>query len=239
MFIKKIVQGVANFLFPIICSSCGNLMPSDDKYRLCENCFRSLKFISDGLYCVRCGRFLPSGGAHCRSCRSEKFHFEFIRSAVLYEGVARDLIHKFKYRGAEYLKHLFGKILAEEAKKHEEIANCDFLLPVPLHRLKKILRGYNQSELIASVLAKNLGKSFLKDVLIKTRYTRQQAKLKKSERRKNVLDAFRVVKDDAIRGKNLLLIDDVATTGATIECCAAILRRAGSGKVYCLTVARD
>lgn len=237
--IRKIVDNVLYLFFPISCAGCGALLPPDDKYRVCAKCIGGMRFISEVLYCQICGEPLPSGGTTCWRCKKEKSYFEMSRSAVFYEGVARDLVHKFKYKGYEYLKHFFAKLLIELAKGIPEIFSCQWVIPVPLHRVKKILRGYNQAELLASVYCKSLKKNLLRDVLIRKKFTKQQSSLNREERFKNIEGAFILKSAEAIKGKDVLLIDDVQTTSATLNQCAKVLKRGGCKRVYCLTIAHD
>lgn len=228
-----------SLLFPITCAACGVPLPSDDEYGICLRCMAEIKFVHDGLFCRKCGRPLPSGGEHCWRCKKEKFHFEYVRSAVLYCGVMRDLIHKFKYKKAEHLQKFFAKLVIDAAGRYKEILNCPVVIPVPLHWIKKFMRGYNQSEIIAAIYAEKLGKLLLRNVLVRKTYTRQQANLNRDERLRNIAGAFAVKRHQTIIGKEVLLIDDVVTTCATLEQCSRILKESGAKKVYCLTLAHD
>lgn len=193
-----------------------------------------------GWCCQTCGLPLPDGGAHCHACRtSPRVHYETIRSAAEYRGSIRDLIHSFKYRHRDHLYRVFGRMLIEVLAGQPYRKDIDYVVPVPMHPLKRYLRGYNQSELISIPVASFLRRPVLSRVLVRRKYTRPQFTLRKNERRENLAGSFAVVHPAFIRGKNLLLIDDICTTGATINECAGALRRAGARRVYALTIARD
>ncbi|MHB9155362.1 MAG: ComF family protein [Endomicrobiales bacterium] len=235
MFLKTCL----GFFFPVTCAACGAVLPAGDWYRVCARCRGSLPLIA-GLQCRKCGLPLPDGGAHCHDCRKAPArHFESIRSCAEYRGAMKDLIHKFKFRNRDYLGRFLGSMLVELVEKQPYRDAIECVLPVPMHRVKRYLRGYNQAELLAEKVAEHLGRPLLRKVLVRKRYTTAQYRLSRAERSENLRDAFLVRDAGPVRGKKLLLIDDICTTGETIERCAAVLRRAGARKVYGLTLARD
>lgn len=230
---------IAAFLFPITCAACGADLPHDDQFRLCPRCRSALRML-DGLVCVTCGVPLDSGGAHCYACRSGAcYRFACLRSAVRYEGVARKLIHAFKYGNRDYLTRALGSVLTDCVRRHETILAADIIVPVPMHWTKKWLRGYNQAELLARHAAAELHMPVHTGVLRRRRRGKVQAALDRESRKQNVRNLIAVRDGRPVRGKRILLIDDVATTGATLDACAAALRTAGALAVACATVARD
>jgi competence protein ComFC len=227
------------FFFPITCVVCGNDLPSDDVYRVCSRCRDTIKPL-DALVCVKCGQPLDSGGAHCYHCKKgASFHFSVSRSAVRYEGATKKLIHAFKYAHRDYLAHFLGDILVDCVKKHPELSDIDMIMPVPLHWSKRWLRGYNQAEILGERVSAALDKPLISGVLVRRRRGRVQAALDRRQRLENMQGVMAVKDPLQIRGKKIMLIDDVATTCATLEACASALRYAGAGKVVCATVARD
>ena len=169
----------------------------------------------------------------CGSCAIEPSALDSAASWTLYDGVARDLIHLLKYRGVLPAAHWLGEQLVALPA-----ANVDVVVPVPLARGRRRERGYNQSEELARVYARQLGLRCAPRYLQRERDTRSQTGLNFSARRRNVQGAFRVPRAQAVRGLRLLLIDDVLTTGATAQACARACRRAGAAEVHLLTVAR-
>lgn len=157
----------------------------------------------------------------------------------MYDGVLRDLIHKFKYKNRDYLSRFLGKLLKDTIQKHKELIDVDYIIPVPMHWFKKLLRGYNQTELLALNISKYYGKAVLNNSLIRTKYTNSQIKLKKEERMGNIKGCFSVKYRETLKNKRVLLVDDVCTTGATINECSKALKKAGASKIYAVAVARD
>lgn len=165
-----------------------------------------------------------------------------VSSKYTIAGVAK-MIHLFKYNFIEDLKIPLGKIMVAAFINHR-IPLPDILLPVPLHKRKLRARGFNQSELLADFLGENLapGINFpvLKNILSRRRFTLSQMKIRNyQERQKNIQDAFAVLKSEEIKHKNILLVDDVATTGATLLECARVLKAAGARKISAIVIARQ
>jgi competence protein ComFC len=238
-YLKKILNHVVIFFFPITCINCGTSLPDNDYLRICQKCFDKIELIK-GKHCRKCGKFLPDGGEHCYSCRKKPFyHFEFIRSAGEFKGILRELIHKFKYQNKDYCDRIFGRLFENLLNKEKIMKEVDCVTAVPMHWIKKFLRGYNQSDLLAGKVSEFLGKPNLRNVLIRKKMTKPQFGLDKKQRIKNVENSIIISKPEFIKGKKLLLIDDVATTCATIEQCAFVLKKAGADKIYALTIARD
>jgi ComF family protein len=234
----RLGEHLLHFVFPITCSVCGRDLPADDYYRICMECMAGIKLIN-GTRCRTCGVPLPDGGAHCYDCRVRKKRmFALIRSAGVYEGPLRKVIHKFKYTDRDYLKRFLGALLVDAIRVNPELAAVDVVVPVPLHWTKRLRRGYNQAELLAKQVCEYLQKP-LGNVLVRSRSTRSQFLLGREDRARNIAGSFRCRDAGAVRRKTVLLVDDVCTTCATIDACARVLRDSGAKKVYGLTVARD
>lgn len=235
--IPKLLNRIAYIFFPIQCVCCGELLPLDERLRICSNCFKTIRKIEPP-YCIVCGIPLD-GGAHCFDCRKTKYKFDLLRSYALYDGVIREMIHMFKYRNKEYLSKSLALFLYEAFKFYRELNESEIVLPVPLHWLKKYIRGYNQTELLAKEFSKLSNIPYINDVIYKSKYTKSQTKLNSELRRRNVEGTFLIEHKEKIYGKNVLLIDDVSTTGTTLNECAKVLKSNGAKKVFCLTLARD
>ena len=235
--IKKLVKKFLNVIFPKTCLisnkiiSGGNFCVKDwnDLHFLqtpaCNICFQPFEFkVDDQMICGKCLQKRPE-------------YFKAL--AVLnYNETSKTLITKFKYFDQTNLAKYFAELMFKQAQ--EILPNIDFIVPIPLHKFRIIKRKYNQSAL----LAKNIGvlsdKKVLLDLLIRTKNSKPQALLSQKRREKNVAGIFKVKErySTAIKGKNILLIDDVITTGATVESCCKVLKKFGTNKVYVLTLAK-
>lgn len=219
---------VVDWFYPPTCGGCERTGE-----RWCSECQQQVEKIT-GPICPRCG--LPQRGNRlCSTCRAIRPEFDQLRSWGVYKGPLRLAIHKLKYRRdlglAEPLANHLAHMLASTNW------NVDLITCVPLNNLREKERGYNQSKEIARPLALQLRKPFHPRVIQRIRDTVSQVGLTAEERSQNVHGAFRAQKS-SVTGKNVLLVDDVATTGATINACASALREAGAAHVYGLTVAR-
>jgi len=216
----------------------------DEDRTLCQNCVNFFKKIQKP-YCENCHFQLSEKKDVCFNCSEEKPYFQLSRSSTLFTHPVKNLIHDFKYRGKESLAHDFAQMLVQSYKNFPIFNQIEAILPVPLHKKTLKNRGYNQAKLLAQnflTLLKNERKELplIEDhVLIRAKLTSSQTLLSRQERFKNMKDAFQVQDSIPILSKNILLIDDVTTTGATLNACAKILIEKGANNVLALTVARD
>ena len=227
LFYKLIWAGL-DLVYPPYCGGCGG-----KGARWCVGCQESVRLIQPPL-CGRCGRRLNDSDL-CIPCKRSDLPFTAVRSWADFHGPLRQAIHRLKYRrdislGESLSRPLTGylKSLAWE---------IDVIIPVPLGVARQKERGYNQAALIARPVALGTGRSYRPKALSRVRETKTQVGLSIEERRKNVGGAFKAERQRVV-DKNVLLIDDVLTTGSTMEACAAALIEAGAGKVYGLTLAR-
>ena len=178
------------------------------------------------------------GEFECPNCRGAAFHFEFAGSVVRRRGVIRELIHRLKYNREIWIVKVLSRILAQGiADDRLSGQEFDAIVPVPLHSKRLREREFNQSVLLAERLSRATGIP-VRDVLTRSRYTGTQTALDRSERRQNLRNAFSLRKNASVTDQNLLLIDDVLTTGSTLDACAAILLEQGAESVRALTLAR-
>ncbi len=152
-----------------------------------------------------------------------------------FEGNGRELIHRFKYQNDTALARPLGLLAGEKLKSSG--LKADMIVPVPLHWLNYLVRGYNQSRLFSSFISKSAGIPLV-NALKRVKWTKRQAKLDKNERRKNILKAFSVIDSEICRNKSILLVDDVITTGATLKTASKALLEAGAREINILTLAR-
>ncbi len=218
-----------NLLFPARCGGCGRAGEL-----LCQTCLGQVRSVPQPV-CTRCGRPVAAWG-RCDQCSSGRFHVSAIRAAAVYAEPLSGAIHQFKYEGRRELHEPLGQLLA--AYWRSRGVTADLVAAVPLHANRERERGFNQAELLAAVLCRQARLPLVRPgVLRRARDTAQQMLLGPAERRENVKGAF-IWTGPPLDGSKVMLIDDVATTGSTLEACAEVLLAAGAGKVWALTVAR-
>lgn len=228
-------------LLPRTCFSCGKDLTCNATAPLCPSCENGLT-LPGPLICQRCGVVLKSGGAHCFHCRGSKgaqFKCKIIRSACNFNEFSRGLVHALKYQGIDYVAPYMGVFMARRFALFSEFADVNWVIPVPLFKKRARKRGYNQSELLARAFCKETGIALDVTSLVRVRDTGSQTKLGREARVANMTGAFEVKNPAAVKGKTVLLIDDVATTGSTLEACAQALRQAGAKRVMAYTFARE
>jgi ComF family protein len=182
-------------------------------------------------------RILPAPNHLCDDCRRRYRPFDRCRSAGIYDAALREAIHRVKFEGERTLGRCLGRWLARSLSS--ETAEVDLIVPVPLHPRRMRERGYNQSELLSEALAVASGVPHSPRLLTKITPTRSQATLGRHDRRKNLRGTFAVSRGAAAAKMRILLVDDIYTTGCTVEECARVLRRAGARGVRVVTLARS
>jgi ComF family protein len=203
----------------------------------CDECLSEAPRVGSP-FCPRCGSELLSESSAtglCVRCRSTPFQVERIRSAVYSEGAVREALHAFKYDGVTALAAPLASLMVDYWSRHP--MSVDVMVPVPLHKHRLRRRGFNQAALLARELAKHVHLALDEGSLVRHRSTAAQVDLDADERKANVRDAFRCI-GDGIAGRDVLLVDDVCTTGSTLEACATALREGGARSVQALTLAR-
>jgi ComF family protein len=247
----QIAESLFAVLFPSDCRICGTPLVKISRLPLCQECLDAMRPISGGV-CTICGERLFSshafagaeGEARCGLCL--RIEPVFARAAAYgsYESGLRELIHLLKYAGVRPAANVLGRMLAEAIAALESgfPAGSIAMIPVPLHGTKLRQRGFNQAELIARAAMRVRGPEdnlqLCAGVLERKRDTASQIGLTSHQRRQNLRGAFRVAQPPAVAGREVLLVDDVYTTGATVSECARVVRRAGATKVWVATVAR-
>lgn len=225
------LKGIAlDLLFPQWCVGCGKAGEL-----LCSSCCRSLPRIMPPL-CPRCGK-PQSSGILCPVCVGWRAEIDGIRSPFRFDGVIRQAIHQLKYRNLKALALPLSQLLQDYLNTNH--LPGEVLVPAPLHRKRLRERGYNQSGLLARELGKLVNLPVVDDCLIRQHHALPQARTSTvDERRSNVAGAFSC-RDRSLHDKQVLLIDDVSTSGATLDACAAALKAAGAASVWGLVLARE
>lgn len=231
-------SGFVSLFFPEKCPFCRTLVTiqGEETAGLCPDCVEAIEWITTP-FCSRCGKPFPKGATAnlCSDCLQEKHVFDRGRAAVLYQGIMAEAIQRFKYHGDIKLTDPLSRFW--EKMDLEDLA-FEAIIPVPLHPSRLRKRGFNQALLLGKVLGRITKKKVFPRALRRIRNTIPQVQLDHSERERNVRGAFAVSRQQEIRDKILLLVDDVFTTGATVDECAKVLKRSGARQVFVLTLAR-
>lgn len=217
----QLARGIGSLLFPAVCPGCRRLVESGPRGPLCAACLGTLP--------------------RCRFPGGKLRNVDGTASPFLYEGVCRDLILALKYQGRTSLVPFLADRMAEAVVRQLGLpaTEADRILPIPLHPTRLRERTFNQAELLARALANRMEIPCEGDLLIRCRPTRPQAELTREERSRNVRGAFDLRSGAGLKGSRLLLVDDVLTTGATAQACAALLKKAGARSAWVVTAARD
>ena len=213
----KIFDYILSLIYPPKCVFCGTVI---DKSDICEECEKTLPFTKgDSIY-----QKFP----FVDKCISPLYYKDYVRRAVL----------RFKFAGCSCYSRRLGRIMSECAENNLDCGSIDMVSCIPLSRKRMHDRGYNQAELLAKEISKKVGVEYL-PTLKKIRHNTAQSTIKDSKQRAaNVIGAYRVIDAEEVKGKYILLVDDVVTTGSTVSECARILKKSGAKAVYCVTLAR-
>lgn len=207
---------------------------------LCSQCENAIEWAGDAC-CLKCGAlFGPHAQAveSCSSCQGRDLPFRRVIAAARYDGPVLNMIHQLKFDKALDVAPILGSMLARRLAEANFVAEIDLIVPMPLHWTRRFLRGFNQAEEIARTVGTALGRPVRAGVLRRTKRTAQQATLSRELRLTNPVGAFSVPRPGSVRGKTILLVDDVLTTGATAAEAARALKRVGVKTVYVAVVAR-
>jgi len=226
----KLIELAVDSFFPRRCVGCGK-----GGGFLCPECLGKLPRLLPPL-CPRCGRPQASGIV-CPSCRQRQTEIDGIRSPFRFDGAIREAVHQLKYRNLKAISPCLAELLADYLRSNPLPGEAWVCVPLHPRRLRE--RGYNQSSLLASELSRRIDLPVIEDCLIRVKQAQPQVRaVDVEERRRNVVDAF-VCRDEKVSGKQIILIDDVCTSGATLESCAAALKNKGAASVWGLTLARE
>lgn len=235
--LKHHASSFTAILFPAGCFSCGALLLEKDG--LCHICWGKLSFFSPP-WCDKCGhQGVPRVIKHaCQSCIHHHRAYDKLRAGIKFNGTSKDLIHQFKYYDKTILASLLSRLALRSVT---EFSDANIIIPVPIHNNKLKQRKYNQSSLLAKEIAKLIGKPVMVDLLKRVKDTQSQVGLTSNLRHNNVKDAFKVSPKyyTLLKGKNVILVDDVISTGATAHECSKSLKEAGASSVYVICVARN
>lgn len=235
MLLNTLKNSILELIFPSQCFGC-----KKEGAFLCGECKKDLRQIPPS--CFVCGKLKPGfkkivAGRTCESCRKKSKIYAYL-SPFSYAGIFSDLVHGLKYRRITSLDATLAELLAEYLSKFAvEFPKNSVIIPIPMHKSRLRVRGFNQSELIARRLGGLINLGVENRILQKSKKTAPQVGLSGEKRRNNIVGSFSIANLALIKGKNIVLVDDVKTTGATLEEAARVLKNSGAGKIWAVTVA--
>ncbi|MFQ5777687.1 MAG: ComF family protein [Terriglobia bacterium] len=240
--LRSALDGLASVLFAARCRLCDALLTSATRVPVCAACLGRVRPLELLAFCERCQRPLPfvppspESPLLCGRCQQGESAFDRLRSFGAYDAELRQLLVLLKYNGVRPLVGLLGGWLTMVLAQHPAVAEVDALVPVPLHPRRQRARGFNQAELLARELSRSTHLPVQSRWLTRIKDTPSQTGLTRAQREQNVRGAF--ASKAKLDNRRILLLDDVCTTGATLNACARTLKRAGAAQVEALTVAR-
>ena len=240
MLVQNVINTTLGLFYPEVCALCLDEPATAREGFVGANCRKQVRYVRPP-FCQRCG--LPYEGDitssfECANCREMEFEFTSARAAVVAKGVVLEVIHRFKYSRALWFENFLVELLLAEAVPVLRGQRWDYIVPVPLHPVKKREREFNQAERLAARLSKATGVAMNEKLLHRIKQTATQTLLKREQRATNMRGAFAMGEGVELNGERIILVDDVFTTGATTNDCARALRAAGGGDVCVWTVAR-
>ncbi len=231
-------SAVFQFVLPPQCPCCGKFL-EENQQGFCSTCLSEIHWIRPP-FCSICGTPFISGEIQnhpCSACTIHRRYFTIARALGAFEGSLQAAIHRWKYEGKTHLTPFFAEWIAGGLNRYWELNSLDLLIPVPLHPQRLRERGFNQGLLLVKELSRRTGIPYLRTILKKKKPTLPQVNLSGVERERGLRGTFHVIEKQELSGKSVLLVDDVYTTGATVNECSKVLLRGGAKKVDVLTLA--
>lgn len=237
MIMKKLFRFINRLFIPNLCPICRLAELQGKEQKVCDSCFNELPFYSDDP-CKKCGGQIDSILDCCSECLGSNFCWDRGLSIWKYDGLIREAIHQYKYRSELGIVEFFAEQMAGKIQNESDL-QIDLVTWIPLHLTKKLWRGYNQSELLAKRLSALLNLP-CKKLINRVKCTRRQAMLDRSDRLKNMKSAFAINQKNSplVKGRNVLLLDDVFTTGTTLNKAAEVLLNCSAKSVTVISIAR-
>lgn len=231
----SLISSFLDLIYPPLCCLCGAKLSNHNLFFLCAGCAENIEYVKKPV-CRVCG--LPGLRDTCGECVGKEYSFSRARASFIYSGAGAEVVKLFKYGKNLWLSKTIEKLFREGLKENPGLSSADIIVPVPLARLREKERGFNQSEILARAAAEKLEKAVSVKNLMRRKNALPQTGLSARERRRNISGIFHVRKREEFSGKEVLLVDDVFTTGSTANECAKELLNAGAGGVNVFTLAR-
>ena len=227
------LERLVSILYPNVCPICGKTLKI--KELLCKSCDKQLEYIKEPI-CKKCGKQLEiDEQEYCGDCKKYMHVYDSGLGIFAYTDDIKKCIYDFKYNDMKIYAKFFGAKMAERSVDYIKHWDVDVIIPVPVSKEKYVKRGYNQAELIAKELSKQCGVPMDNKVLYRKKNTKPQKEMKREARKKNLEKAF-IISRNVVKYKKVILVDDIYTTGSTIDECALALKEAGVSKVYFLSL---
>lgn len=237
-YLLNIFCEILDFIYPdnISCVLCENPIKKQNTYSICKSCFLELNFINEN--CQTCGKEITDQNnilkEKCNFCENKKFYFDKAISCIEYTDLSKKFVFKLKYNNKTYMSKIIAKIMKD--KLNYENINFDVILCVPLHKKRLKERGFNQAQKISKYLSDYTNKEFL-NIIIRNKKTKRLYKLNKAEREKELKNVFEINDENSyLKNKNVLIVDDIFTTGATVNEISKVLRKNKVGKIFILSL---
>ncbi|KUG24388.1 competence protein f [hydrocarbon metagenome] len=240
MIFSEVLNDLSKVIFPPQCPGCSEILYPYTAQIFCSNCTDNIKFIKGGI-CTICGTTFPDSPAEnhlCGECLEKKPYFSYARAVFSYENIILNAIHRFKYKRNMSIGEIMSSLMADFSFPDIDFTDYSLIIPVPLHIKRLRERGFNQSLILARAIGKKRQIPVNFSLLKRRKFTTTQTGSNRNERKQNIKGAFEVSDKNKIKGENVILIDDVYTTGATVNECAKTLIEAGVRKISALTLAR-
>ncbi len=238
MDVKRIFNKGLDLIFPPKCIFCGQIMRIGTTFEMCTDCSANLPWITANA-CVKCGK--PTGLNEnkmlCSDCKNAGHLYARGTSVFAYTGMVKKALQRMKFEGRKRYAIVFGFLMAQQLKKMKNWPIINIVAYTPLHKKRYAKRGFNQAKLLANEIAKHLKYTLAEDILYKVKNTPSQSSLARGQRQQNLYNAFRLNTKIDVKDKNILLVDDIYTTGTTVNECTRYLKAAGAKGVYVITVA--
>lgn len=230
----KCLQTAVDLFLPRLCLSCNKKISYG---YLCSNCQEKIVFLKPPL-CQYCSKPIPTAeNPICKKCSNDKFFYDRIISIIEYKDPIVSLIHLFKYKNYDFIAGFFSQLMIKHLEKIKfDINGYDLITSIPMHKNKLKIRGYNQSEILAKLLSNYFKMPFSSDIMTVINIRPSQARLRQDKRKENIEGVFQGRKN--LKNKNLILIDDIFTTGSTVNSCCQEFKRMGANIITVITLAK-
>ena len=233
---RKITSYILDLLFPPRCPGCDELLYPEEKAQgFCKNCIGKIERVGD-VCCVKCGKPLRfAQEEYCHDCRKKKHYFIQNKAVYLYQTPMKEAMYRLKYSNRRCYAEVFAKQAAKTYGDWIREHDIDGIVPIPMYKRKERVRGYNQATVLAQCLQREIGVPVYADYVVRIRNSVPQKNLKYPERKNNMKNAFKIRKK-GVKLKKILLIDDIYTTGSTMDEVSKVLLTGGVEEVYCMSI---